>query len=72
MERAGIPRKLAMEISGHKTESIYRRYDIVSSRDLRNAATKMEAYQETFGDTPKKFGDNNGEFGDKGEFSKSC
>jgi integrase len=30
MEDAGIPRKTAMQITGHKTESIYRRYHIVS------------------------------------------
>ncbi len=44
MERAGIPRKVAMEISGHRTESVYRRYDIVSQRDLRVAAARLEAY----------------------------
>ena len=44
MERAGIPRKVAMAISGHKTESIYRRYDIVAHRDLTDAAFRMEQY----------------------------
>jgi len=44
MERAGIPRKVAMAISGHKTESIYRRYDIVAHRDLAHAASRMENY----------------------------
>ncbi len=44
MERAGIPRKVAMEISGHRTESVYRRYDIVSPRDLKLAAARMEQY----------------------------
>ena len=34
MERAGIPRKIAMSISGHKRESVYRRYDIVSPQDF--------------------------------------
>ena len=47
MERAGIPRKVAMAISGHKTESIYRRYDIVAGRDLADAAARMERYLET-------------------------
>ena len=42
MERAGIPRKVAMSISGHKTEAIYRGYDIVRPQDLKIAAAKME------------------------------
>jgi integrase len=44
LERAGVPRKVAMEISGHKTESVYRRYDIVAERDLREAGEKLTAY----------------------------
>jgi hypothetical protein len=44
MERAGIPRSVAMAISGHRTESVYRRYDIVSPRDLKLASAKLEAY----------------------------
>ena len=44
MESAGIDRKTAMGISGHKTDSVYRRYRIVSSRDLRTAADKMNDY----------------------------
>jgi len=44
MERAGMPRKIATAISGHKTEAVYRRYDIVSPQDLRIAAQRMNAY----------------------------
>jgi integrase len=44
MERAGIPRKIAMSISGHRTESVYLRYDIVSQRDLAIAREKLEAF----------------------------
>jgi hypothetical protein len=44
MERAGIPRKVAMAITGHKTESIYRRYDIVSHQDLTLAAARLDTY----------------------------
>ena len=44
MERAGIPRKVAMSISGHKTEAIYGRYDIVAERDFSNAAAKLEEF----------------------------
>jgi len=45
MERAGISRKVAMQITGHKTEAVYRRYDIVSTQDLKNAAAKLETFQ---------------------------
>ena len=33
-----------MAISGHKTESVYRRYNIVSERDLQLATAKLESY----------------------------
>lgn len=42
MERAGIPRSVAMKISGHKTEGIYRRYAIVSREDIQAAGRKLE------------------------------
>ena len=44
MERAGIPRQVAMSITGHKTESVYQRYDIVSRADQKDAAQKLERY----------------------------
>lgn len=37
LERTGLPRAAAMALVGHKTESVYRRYDIVSERDLTDA-----------------------------------
>jgi integrase len=37
LERMGVPRAAAMALVGHKTESVYRRYDIVSERDLTDA-----------------------------------
>jgi integrase len=41
MERRAVPRSVAMKITGHKTEVIYKRYAIVADADLRDAARKL-------------------------------
>ena len=48
MERAGVPRKIAMQISGHKTESVLRRYGIISAQDMKLAAARIETYLGQF------------------------
>jgi integrase len=44
LERAGVSRSAAMKMTGHKTESVYRRYAIVDEGMLREGAAKLAAY----------------------------
>ena len=42
MVRRGVPQKIAREISGHKTDAVFSRYNVTSGRDIEDAARKIE------------------------------
>jgi len=44
LSRANVPEQLSMKITGHKTNSMYRRYRIVDEDELREAQEKLQAH----------------------------
>jgi hypothetical protein len=48
-----VPERVAMKMTGHKTRSIFERYNIVSEGDLQAAAEKLDDFSKTIKDTIK-------------------
>jgi integrase len=46
LERAGVSRSVAMKLTGHKTEAVYRRYAITSAADLSEGVAKLSALHD--------------------------
>jgi len=47
MRDRGVDRHVAMKITGHRTESVYNRYNIVDLKDIAKATAALDAEQKS-------------------------
>lgn len=46
MIRGGVPQSVAMTVTGHETDAMFRRYDITANEDKLEALRRRRAYVE--------------------------
>lgn len=59
--RAGVPERVAMQLTGHKTRSVFDRYNIVNERDLRDGVSRLATLHEARTQTPSAEGGQQGD-----------
>jgi integrase len=53
LTRSGVPQSIAMRWTGHKTDAVFKRYDIVTESDLHEAGEKLSAFLGSQGSRPE-------------------